>query len=121
MSDDLTLKQVITAVWELSHKVDDGFQNLSEKMSALKSDTEKRFTQIDERLNRMDRHFEQIDSRLEQIDARFEQIELSLRQMDKRQEELNAAQKNANNVVAKLFMEHELDINKIKDKIKFEY
>lgn len=114
MSDDLTLKQVITAVWELSHKVDDGFQNLSEKMSALKSDTEKRFTQIDERLNQMDRHFEQID-------ARFEQIELSLRQMDKRQEELNAAQKNANNVVAKLFMEHELDINKIKDKIKFEY
>jgi chromosome segregation ATPase len=57
---------------------------LDQKVDDFKTETLRRFDQVDKRFEQVDKRFEQVDKRFEQIDKRFEQVDKRFDRIDAR-------------------------------------
>ncbi len=63
---------------------------LDQKVDDFKTETLRRFDQVDKRFEQVDKRFDQVDKRFEQIDKRFEQVDKRFEQVDKRFDRIDA-------------------------------
>jgi chaperonin cofactor prefoldin len=57
---------------------------LDQKVDDFKTETLRRFDQVDKRFGQVDKRFEQIDKRFEQVDKRFDRIDARFDALDER-------------------------------------
>ena len=57
---------------------------LDQKVDDFKTETLRRFDQVDKRFEQVDKRFEQIDKRFEQVDKRFDRIDAQFDALDER-------------------------------------
>jgi chaperonin cofactor prefoldin len=57
---------------------------LDQKVDDFKTETLRRFDQVDKRFEQVDKRFEQIDKRFEQVDKRFDRIDARFDALDQR-------------------------------------
>lgn len=57
---------------------------LDQKVDDFKTETLRRFDQVDKRFEQIDKRFEQVDKRFEQVDKRFEQVDKRFDRIDAR-------------------------------------
>jgi chromosome segregation ATPase len=57
---------------------------LDQKVDDFKTETLRRFDQVDKRFEQIDKRFEQVDKRFEQVDERFDRIDARFDALDER-------------------------------------